>query len=126
MLKDEQDFSYNGGGVSRPLKPWSEFLTGQYIQKAKNIVKQFRYKNPDTFKKVRQFSLRFIYKKLHTLRYAIFMKILNLAFIYKKHDTLRYVTFLYTKSWTLRKKQDNLPYVFIYKNLNTLRYAIFH
>ena len=44
-----------------------------------------------------------------------FMKIPKLAFIYKKHDTLHYVTFLYTKSWTLRKKKDNLRYVFIYK-----------
>ena len=34
MLKDEQDCSYNGGGVLRPLKTWSEFSTGQYIQKA--------------------------------------------------------------------------------------------
>ena len=56
----------------------------------------------------------------------IFMKMLNLAFIYKKYDTLRYVTFLYTKSETLRNKQDNLRYVFIYKKLDTLRSAIFH
>ena len=43
------------------------------------------------------------------------MKFLKLAFIYKKHDTLRYVKVLYTKSQTLRKKKDNLRYVFIYK-----------
>ena len=54
------------------------------------------------------------------------MKFLKMAFKYKKHDTLRYVTFLYTKSDTLRKKQDNLRYVFIYKNPETLRYGIFY
>ena len=32
MLKDEQDCSYNGGVVSRPLKTWSDFSTGQYIR----------------------------------------------------------------------------------------------
>ena len=35
-------------------------------------------------------------------------------------------TLLYTKSRTLRKKQDNFRYVFIYKNPDTLSYAIFH
>ena len=53
------------------------------------------------------------------------MKFLRLEFIYKKHDTFRYVKFLNTKSQALRKKQDNLRYVFIYKNLALLRYAIF-
>ena len=54
------------------------------------------------------------------------MKILKLAFIYKKHNTLRYVTFLHTKTLTLRKKQDNLRFIFIYKIPDTLSYAIFH
>ena len=35
MLKDEQDLSHNGGGVSSPLKTWSDFLTGQYDQNYK-------------------------------------------------------------------------------------------
>ena len=35
-------------------------------------------------------------------------------------------TFLYTKSWTLFKKQDNCRNGFIYKMANTLCYAIFH
>ena len=39
---------------------------------------------------------------------------------------MRNVTFLYTKIQTLRKKQENLHYVFIYKNPDTLYYAIFH
>ena len=30
MLKNEQDCSYNGGEVSRPLRSWSDFSTGQY------------------------------------------------------------------------------------------------
>ena len=34
--------------------------------------------------------------------------------------------FLYTKSQTLRKKQDNLPYVYIYIKPHTLRYEFFH
>ena len=68
------------------------------------------YKNQDNPQKARKFPLRFILKKPYTLRYGIFMTFLKLAFIYKKHDTLRYVTFLYTKSQTLRQKQDNLRY----------------
>ena len=73
----------------------------------------------------------------HKMRYKVtktktlyvtqfFMKFLKLAFIYKNYDTLRYVTFLYAKIQTLRKKQDNLRYIFIYKKPEYLRYAIFH
>ena len=67
------------------------------------------------------------YKKIITLYVTrFFMKFLKLEFIYKNHDTLRYVTFLYTKIQTIRKKQDNMCYVFMYKNTDTLRYAILH
>ena len=31
MLKDQQDCFHNGGGVSRPLKTWSDFSSIQYI-----------------------------------------------------------------------------------------------
>ena len=65
-------------------------------------------------KKKEKFPYVYIYKKHDTLRYLIFMKFLKLAFIYKNYDTLRYVTFLYTKIWTICKKQDNLRYV-LYK-----------
>ena len=79
------------------------------------------------FSKSKKIYITFLFTKIQTLYVPwFFMKILKLAFIYKKHDTLQYVTFLYTKIHTLRKKQDNLRYVFIYKNLHTLRYAIFH
>ena len=77
-------------------------------------------------KKQKKLRNVFIYKKSYTWRYGIFMKFLKLAFIFKNHDTLCYVTFLFTKSLTLRKKQDNLRYVFIYKNPAVLLYAIFH
>ena len=33
MLKDDSNFSYNGGGDANPLKIWSEFSSIQYIQK---------------------------------------------------------------------------------------------
>ena len=33
--------------------------------------------------------------------------------------------YIYTKSYTLCKKQDNLRYVFVHKKPDTLRYAIF-
>ena len=55
----------------------------------------------------------FIHKKPHTFRYAIFHDFFKLEFIYKQkacHFALREV-FIY-KSTTLRKKQDNLRYVF--------------
>ena len=87
-----------------------------YTQKAK-ICETFLYSKSQTlFKKLDNSRNVFIDKKRYTLRYGIFMKFLKFAFIFKKHDTLRYVTYLYTKRQTLRKKQDNLRYVFIYKN----------
>ena len=71
-----------------------------YIQKARHFSKSWTI------------SVKFLYIESYTFHVTgFFMKILRLAFIYKKHDTLRYVTFLYTKSQTLRKKQDNLRYV---------------
>ena len=95
--------------------------------KSKNNCETFLYKTFQTLCK-KQDNLRsvFIYKKRDTLRYAVFHEIFKLAFIYKNHDTFRYVKFLYTKSQTLRKKQDNFRYVFIYKKHNTLCYAIYH
>ena len=30
MLKDEEDFSYNGGGDARPMKTWSDFSSAPY------------------------------------------------------------------------------------------------
>ena len=77
-------------------------------KKQKKLRNVFIYKKPDTFQKARQFPLRFYTQKAIHWRYGIFMKFLKLAFIFKKHDTLRYVTFIYSKSMTLRKKQDNL------------------
>ena len=89
-------------------------------------TKSKKWPNVLVYKKHDNVRYVFIYKKLGTLSYAIFMKILKCGFIYKKHETLRYVTFLYRKTSTLRKKQDNLRYAFMYKNPDTLRYAIFH
>ena len=84
--------------------------------KSKKNSKRFIYKKQDTFQKARQFPLRFYIQKSRLLTLRDFHEIFEIAiYIYKKHDTLRYVTFLYTKSQTLRKKQDNLRYVFIYK-----------
>ena len=85
--------------------------------KSKKNGPTFLYTKTQTlFKKLDNFRYVFMYKKPYTLRYGIFMKFLQLAFIYKKHDTFRCVTFLTSKSQTLRKKQDNLRYVFKYKN----------
>ena len=38
-----------------------------YTQKAKKLLHIFIYKKPDTFQKSRQFPLRFLYTKSHTL-----------------------------------------------------------
>ena len=81
--------------------------------KSKKLRNVFIYKKSDTFQKVRQFPLHFLYTKCKTIYVTRFsVKMLNLAFIYKKYDTLCYVTFLYTKGETHRKKQDNLRYLF--------------
>ena len=100
--------------------------TRLYTKNQKKCETFLYTKSRTLFKKLDNFRYVFIYKKPYTWRYGILMKFLKLAFINNKHDTLRYVTFLYTKSWTLFKKQDNLWYVFIYKNPALLRYAIFH
>ena len=98
-----------------------------YIYKAKQIVKRFILKKARHFAKSTTISVTFLNTKIKTLYVTrFFMKILKLAFIYKNHDTLRYVKFLYSKIQTLRKKEDNLRYVFMYKNPDNLRYAIFY
>ena len=67
-------------------------------KKQKKLWNVFIYKNPDTFQKARQFPLRFLYTKIHTLYVTVhLMKFFKLALIYKKHNILRYVTFSYTK-----------------------------
>ena len=84
-------------------------------KKQKNMRNVYIYAKSQTLsKKQDNFRYIFIHKILYTLLYAIFHEIFEIGiYIYKTHDTLRYVTFLYTKSQTLRKKQDNLRYVFI-------------
>ena len=68
--------------------------------KSKKMQNVVIYKKPDTFQKARQFPLRFyIDKKEDTLRYGIFDENFKLG--------------IYTKSMTLRKKRDNLRYVYI-------------
>ena len=91
-----------------------------YTQKAKK-TKRFYIQKARHFSKSKTISVTFLHTKSQT-----FMKVLKLAFIFKNHDTLRYVTFIYTKRYTLSKKQDNLWYVFIYKNPALLFCAIFH
>ena len=44
----------------------------------------FIYKNPLTLQKSGQFSLRFIYKKQHNLRYAIFHETFEVGMFIKK------------------------------------------
>ena len=64
------------------------------------------YKNPDTFKKLREFPFRFYSQKSGHFMLRDFHEIFEIGiYIYKKHDTLRYVMFLYTKTLTLRKKK---------------------
>ena len=59
------------------------------------------FKKLDILQKQDNFRYVFIYTKRDTLRYAIF-------YVNFEVGTLRYVTFSYSKSQTLRKKQDNL------------------
>ena len=61
------------------------------------------------------FNFRYliIYKNQYNLRYSILMKCFKLAFIYiQKSWQFALREFLYTQIRTLRKKQDNLRYVF--------------
>ena len=89
--------------------------------KQKNAKFIYIYSKIQTLRK-KQDNLQyvFIYKKIDTLRHAIFHENSDMVIFIQKHDTLRYVTFLYTKSLTLRKKQDNLCYVFLYTKILTL------
>ena len=97
------------------------------VYQSQKIAKLFYIQKARHFPKINTISVTFLYTKINTLYVTqFFMKILKLEFIYKKYETFWYVKFLYTKIQTLRKKQDNLRYVFRYKNPDTLRYAIFH
>ena len=83
---------------------------------AKKMAKRLNIyrKIPTLFKKQENLRYVFIHKKPDTLRYTIFMKFLKLAFIYiqrARHFALSEV-FIYTKSPTIRKKQNKLRYIF--------------
>ena len=43
MLKDEQDFSYGGGGDASPLKTWSDFSSVQYVCIAMSYTNNVTY-----------------------------------------------------------------------------------
>ena len=89
------------------------------IEKKRNldiyIIKK-RY----TLQKKRQFAIRFYLQKAGHFPLRNFHEIFDKGICIQKLDTLRYVTFLYTKSPTLRKKQDNLRHVFLYTKSPTL------
>ena len=67
----------------------------------------------------------FIYKKDHTFIFSIFDANFQFGIYIQKLWHFVLCDLFYTESMTLRKKQDNLRYVFIYKNQDNLRYAIF-
>ena len=98
-----------------------------YIQKTKQIAKRlYTYKNPDTSQKSRQFLLRCYIQKARHFTLRDFPWKFWSWYLYTKNMTLCVTWRFYTqKIQTLRKKHDNLRYVFKYKNPDTLRYAIF-
>ena len=86
-------------------------------KRSKKNCKTFYIQKSGHLAKSKTISVTFLYTKSNKCHVTqFFMSILKLNFIYKKHYTLRYVAFLYKRSEPLRKKQDNLRYVFIYKN----------
>ena len=95
--------------------------------KSKNNGKTFLYTESRTICKKQDNLCYVLYTKSETLHITGFFWIFwNWHVIYKNHDTLRYVTFYIQKIETLRKKKDNLCYVFICKKHDSLPYAIFH
>ena len=87
-----------------------------YIRIA-NKSKRFYIQKSRQFAKIKTIPVTLLCTESKTIYISrLFMKMLKLAFIYKKHDTFRYVNFLYKKIQTLRKKQENVRYVFILKN----------
>ena len=107
MLKDEQYFSYICGGVSRPLRSWSEFSTRQYIQKAKEIAKRFYIKRKTFCKNLDNFRYVFIYKNQDTLLYTIFHEIFGLGiYIQKAWDFVLRDVFICKKPETLQKARQ--------------------
>ena len=80
-----------------------------YIYRKQNNYETFYNTESQTLFKNQDYFCYVLYTKSKTIYVTqFFMKMFNSEFIYKKHDTLRYITFLYTKSHTLRKKQDDL------------------
>ena len=79
------------------------FLSLQKEKHSETFI--YKYKNPDTLLKARQFALRFYWQKGIHFTLHNFSWILKLAFIYTQkawHFALR--NFIYTKSQTLRNK----------------------
>ena len=100
--------------------------TSYIYTKGKTDIKTIIFKKYiDTLQKARQFASRFLYKKLKTLRYAICHELFWSWHLCTKIMTLCVKWSFYKTIQTLRKKQDNLRYVFICKNQDTLHYAIF-
>ena len=84
-----------------------------YLQIGEN-TQRFYIQNAGQFAKKKDNSPSFFIYKMHdTLPYAIFHNFLEVVIYRQKvfHFAIREV--LYTKIQTLRKKQDNLCYVFI-------------
>ena len=97
-----------------------------YLQIGEN-TKRFYIQKAGQFAKKKDNSPSFFIYKMHdTLPNAIFHNFLEVVIYRQKvcHFAIREV--LYTKIQTLRKKQDNLCYVFILEKMDTLCYAVFN
>ena len=92
-----------------------KYKTLIYIQKARH------------FAKIRTICVTFLFTKIHTLYLTqFFHEFLKLAFVYiKKAWHFSFCDVLYRKIHTLRKKQDNLRYVFLCTKSLTLCVAQF-
>ena len=97
-----------------------------YIHKEKKLLNVSYKKNQDTLQKARQFPLRFYDQKARQFSLRDFPWKRWSWHLYTKIITFCVTWRFYTKRQTLRKKQDNLSYVFIYKYPNILCSAIFH
>ena len=97
-----------------------------YIYKRQNKLQNNLYIQKKHLEKARKFASRFIYKKLNTLRHAICHEIIWSWHLCTKSMTLLVTWRFYKKSQTLRKKQDNLSYVFIWKKNGHFALRNFH
>ena len=96
-----------------------------YIYKKAKQIETFLYTKSQTICKKKKNLLCFYVQKTRHFTLSDFHEIFEVGIYIQKARYFVLLDFKIKKSQTLRKKEDNLCFVFMFKNPDTLHYAIF-